>query len=46
MLEQKAVAVVPGAGFCGRHDPAVLCASMEDLVKGLERLKEFVEGLE
>lgn len=47
LLEQKAVAVVPGAGFFADDMIRLSYAlSMEDLVKGLERLKEFVEGLE
>ncbi len=47
LLEQKAVAVVPGAGFFADDMIRLSYAlSMEDLVKGLDRLKEFVEGLE
>ena len=47
LLEQKAVAVVPGAGFFADDMIRLSYAlSMEDLVKGLYRLKEFVEGLE
>ena len=47
LLEQKAVAVVPGAGFFADDMIRLSYAlSLEDLVKGLDRLKEFVEGLE
>lgn len=47
LLDQKAVAVVPGAGFFADDMIRLSYAlSMEDLVKGLDRLKEFVEGLE
>ena len=47
LLEQKAVSVVPGAGFFADDMIRLSYAlSMEDLVKGLDRLKEFVEGLE
>jgi len=45
LLEQEKVALVPGTGFGSRHHVRIsYAASMEQLEKGIERIKRFVEG--
>lgn len=45
LLEQEKVALIPGTGFGSRHHVRIsYAASMEQLEKGIERIKRFVEG--
>ncbi|NGQ94522.1 pyridoxal phosphate-dependent aminotransferase [Brevibacillus sp. SYP-B805] len=45
LLEKEKVALVPGSGFGSKENVRIsYAASMEQLEKGIERIKRFVEG--
>ncbi len=45
LLEQEKVALIPGSGFGAPNNVRIsYAASMEQLEKGIERIKRFVEG--
>ncbi|GAA4708736.1 pyridoxal phosphate-dependent aminotransferase [Brevibacillus fulvus] len=45
LLEQEKVALIPGSGFGAKHNVRIsYAASMEQLEKGIERIRKFVTG--